>query len=390
MLKKSLFYVLGALMLILWAGQPVQSQSTPGIPLKKKTCGDLWPVKQGDKWGYIDQTGRLIIPFKFDGAYPFAEGLASVDIKEKTGYIDATGKFVIPPRFLAGFPFSGGLALVILRRFEQNRYEMNQMGYIDRSGQVVIRRPETLDSKSFMVIYRDGDLTCSEGMVRVERQNKVGFMDQTGRQVIPPRYDGAGPFSEGLAAVKLGDTYGYLDRSGKMVIPPQFSDAGPFSDGLAEVSFNEKQEGYIDRSGKLVIKAEGFGMSRGFSEGLAAARGKNERYGFIDKTGRFVIPPQFAHVGDFSEGLAAVEPVDGPWPGNLAYVNHQGHVVIKSMSTVPDRPSRVEFDLHYYRFCGGVAKVSLGKDDDRDAEGYINREGKFIWPPAAPSQQKSR
>ena len=28
MLKKSLVYVLGAMMVILWAGQPVQSQST--------------------------------------------------------------------------------------------------------------------------------------------------------------------------------------------------------------------------------------------------------------------------------------------------------------------------------------------------------------------------
>ena len=170
MLKKSLFYVLGALVLILWAGQPVQSQSAPGVPLKEKTCGDLWPVEQGEKWGYIDQTGRLVIPLTFDRASPFSEGLAAVDVKEKTGYIDATGKFVIPPRFLAGFPFSGGLALVILRRFEQNKYEMNQLGYIDRSGKVVIKRPEALDSKSLRVFYQDGDLTCSEGMVRVEHQ----------------------------------------------------------------------------------------------------------------------------------------------------------------------------------------------------------------------------
>ena len=68
----------------------------------------------------------------------------------------------------------------------------------------------------------------------------------------------------------------------------------------------------------------------------------------------------------------------------------KGQMVIKSMSTVPDRPDRAEFDLHYYRFCGGVARVSLGKDEDRDAEGYINQEGKFIWPQVTPSQKESR
>ena len=390
MLKRHLLYVLGALMFILWAGQPVQSQSTPEIPLKTKTCGDLWPVKQGNKWGYIDKTGRLIIPFKFDAAADFSEGLADVEIKEKTGYIDQTGKFVIPPRFLSGFPFSSGMALVIIRRFEKDKYHMNQLGYIDRSGKLVIQRQEALDSKSLHVTYKE--LFFSEGLVRVEQNDKVGFIDKAGQQVIPPRYDDADLFSEGLAAVTIAGKRGYIDRSGKVVIPPQFESAGPFSEGLAPAFTDSegKQGGYIDKSGQLVIKGEEFDEARNFSEGLAAVRGKNNKYGFIDKTGKFVIQPQFHHVGDFSEGLAAVEPVDADWPGNLAYINHNGQIVIKSMSTVPDRPSRVEFDLHYYRFCGGVARVSLGKDEDRDAEGYINQEGKFIWPQVTPSKKESR
>jgi hypothetical protein len=31
--------------------------------------------------------------------------------------------------------------------------------------------------------------------------------------------------------------------------------------------------------------------------------------------------------------------------------------------------------------------VSLGKKEDADAAGYINREGKVIWPPAAPAKK---
>jgi hypothetical protein len=392
MLQKSLLYVLGALMFILWAGQQVQAQTAADNATNGKTCPELWPVKQGEKWGFIDKTGRLIIPFKFDGAKAFSEGLAAVKVKEKVGYIDETGKFVIPPRFISGYPFSGGLALVILRSFGKDRkdiIEMNQLGYVDRSGKLVIQLKEALDSKSLRISYQDGDLTCSEGMVRVQQNDKVGFMDKAGRQVIPPRYDEAGPFSEGLAAVKLGGKYGYLDRFGKEVVPLQFSEAGPFSEGLAQVSYNGNQGGYIDKSGKLVITGVESAGARRFSGGLAAVKGKNDKYGFIDRTGNWVTQPQFDRVGEFSEGLAAVERFDKGWPGNLAYINPKGEIVIQSMSTDPNSPNRVDWDLHNYRFCGGVARVSAGNEADEDAQVYIDQEGKNISPVVIPPKKES-
>jgi hypothetical protein len=396
MLRKALLYLLGALMFILWAGQPGQSQSTPEIPLKKKTCGDLWPVYKDKKWGYIDNTGRLIIPYKFDGAAKFSEGLACVWIKEKSGYIDATGKFVISPPSLSGFPFSNGMALVVISEFEKDHLHMYKLGYINRSGKLVIQRKEAWDSKSLHIIYKE--LFFSEGLVSVEQNGKVGFIDKAGKQVIPPRYDNVQPFSEGLAAVRIKGKYGYIDRSGKMVIPPQFTDAEPFSEGLALISFDSNQSSYIDKSGKIVINGEKFVIARGFSEGLAAAMGKNEKYGFIDKTGKFVIQPHFHRVGDFSEGLAAVMPVladwpgdlEADWPGPLAYINQKGEIVIKSMSTFRDSPMKAEFDLHHYRFCGGVARVSLGNEEDSDLKGYINTEGKFIWSEVTPSKKELR
>ena len=61
-------------------------------------------------------------------------------------------------------------------------------------------------------------------------------------------------FHEGLAAIDdKASLYGYIDPSGKWVIPPQFDYAEKFSDGLARVEWRQKLEwGYIDKHGRVI------------------------------------------------------------------------------------------------------------------------------------------
>ncbi len=49
------------------------------------------------KWGFIDKTGKLVIPCQWKKALFFSEGLAGVqDDNEKWGFIDKTGKVALP------------------------------------------------------------------------------------------------------------------------------------------------------------------------------------------------------------------------------------------------------------------------------------------------------
>jgi hypothetical protein len=59
----------------------------------KKIKKDLMliPHRKGDKWGYIDKKGKMVIPAVYDGADIFSEGLARVEVNGKWGYIDTKG-----------------------------------------------------------------------------------------------------------------------------------------------------------------------------------------------------------------------------------------------------------------------------------------------------------
>ncbi|MDO4441411.1 MAG: WG repeat-containing protein [Moraxella sp.] len=89
----------------------------------------------------------------------------------------------------------------------------------------------------------------SEGLTKVWQNGKYGFIDKTGKAVIPVQYDFAWEFSEGLARVEQNDKYGFIDKTGKAVIPVQYDFAWEFSEGLAKVKLNGETF-YIDKTGK--------------------------------------------------------------------------------------------------------------------------------------------
>ena len=87
------------------------------------------PIQIEQKWGYINSTGQLVIPLRFDEACPFSEGLAKVSIGDKSGYINQSGKLVVPLQYDEALSFLQGYAPV---RLDQ------KWGYINQRGKLLI------------------------------------------------------------------------------------------------------------------------------------------------------------------------------------------------------------------------------------------------------------
>jgi hypothetical protein len=58
---------------------------------------------------------------------------------------------------------------------------------------------------------------------------KWGFIDKTGKVVIPTQFENAGSFSEQLAPVSIGGKWGFIDKTGKVAIPAQFETVSDFA-----------------------------------------------------------------------------------------------------------------------------------------------------------------
>jgi hypothetical protein len=68
----------------------------------------LVPYRQGEKWGYADGSRQIVIKPQYDDAAFFYEGFAAVKKSGKYGYINQSGKLVIPYKFLLAKPFQHG------------------------------------------------------------------------------------------------------------------------------------------------------------------------------------------------------------------------------------------------------------------------------------------
>ncbi|MCA1816762.1 MAG: WG repeat-containing protein [Acidobacteria bacterium] len=263
-----------------------------------KTNPHIGITTETGRWGFVNRAGRLAVPLKFTRADAFSEGLAAVQLGEslgeRSGFVDHAGRLVFEFPFDVSWGFHEGFALV---RSKQGTF------FLDRAGKK-LATPEIDDyqARSF-----------SEGLAAVQINGKWGYVDRTGKLVIPAQFKDALEFSEGLAAVRLpvddahavtcplqnpGDTstnpnlYGYVDRAGRLVIPPQFEYAKPFSEGLAAVS-NCSKPAFIDETGAVVLSVP-FDEANAFAGGLASVlryEMGGARIGYVDRAGKVVWEP---------------------------------------------------------------------------------------------------
>lgn len=202
-------------------------------------------------------------------------------------------------------------------------YEGNKMGIKSDDGHIVI--PAVYD---FVAHLSDGLFTITEG-------EYTAYFDSDGNVVLPfsNKYESYGHFTEGLARVMINEKWGFINRFGEEVIPPQFHYTEEFADGRAIVRNEKELHGAIDEQGKLVIDYQ-FPVLANFEKGYAKF-GDLETWGLIDKTGEIVVPQIYISIGKVYRNKVTVQVLEGDeykegeltigglvaWNNNLDHLN---------------------------------------------------------------------
>lgn len=305
----------------------------------------LFPIKIGDKYGYINYSGELIIDPIFKSAYQFAEGLAPVELENGYAYIDESSNIVFELNADFADTFSEGKAVVLRDRL---------LGYIDRNGGIIIS-PTYKNAESF-----------SEGFANVSFDgDKYFYINQQGENIFNKTFERCGLFNEGYAVVMdiitnndglktrvshiidiKGDTI--LDFSNFQIL------GNKVSNGLI-LGKKDNNWGFITIKGNMVIDL-GDNYPRDFSEGYSVVLDTTlNKYGLIDTKGKWVIKPKYEGLSDMVEGLIPFEK-DDMW----GFIDINENVIVNNSfwSVLP--------------FSNGMARVN--PRDGYDG-GYVNKDG---------------
>ncbi len=178
------------------------------IPGPYNYCGD-----------FMNGLARVLIGGRLVDGKPVGGGLF--------GYIDQKGKIVINPQFILAENFSDGLAYVE----KTDNLGQTQRGYINTKGdfQFEVDLGLAYDFFDDLAVFSIAKSLSNTKNVPTISQIKFGYVDQSGKVVIPARFQKAGNFQHQMACVlDENGKYGYIGRDGGYKIPPQFEQASDF------------------------------------------------------------------------------------------------------------------------------------------------------------------
>lgn len=239
----------------------------------------LIPIRQGEKWGYLNADGKLAIPAKYDHVTGFNSGHAIATLNKNFIVLNTKGE---------ESPVEEG-GILDVKGFSENlapyRSADKKFGFIDGNGKIVVK--SQFESVGNFVV----------GLAWAKSGDKVGYINKSGEWVIKPQFDVAKEFdaSTGLARIKTGDTWSYVNKDGEVINIKDTELWSDFSDGLAEGRKGGKV-GFYNAQGEWVIQPQ-FDGSRSFKNGYAAAK-KGDKWGMIDKQGNWVIEPSYDRIMD--------------------------------------------------------------------------------------------
>ncbi len=191
-----------------------------------------------------------------------------------------------------------------------------------------------INDKNIRIIDRTYEYIdqSSEGVLRIYRNYKWGFLDNQFNEVIRPEYSNAQNFSSNLAAIQIDAKWGYINSENDIILPAIFDWAGDFIDGVSVIKDQDKYF-FIEKSGEKISSPMQSCM-RVFSNAYIAIDEKGNHM-LLDSQGNHIIAlgdDIISVVGYYEDMISCEYTLDGVRKYKIIDVN--GNVLLDDKDSI--------------------------------------------------------
>lgn len=191
-------------------------------PWDIRTDHILEHLPSGATWA-IDMNGVIVsrsrLPDHAEEVYPISEGLLAIRKDNRYGFVDEEGRLRIANRYENIRPFSDSLAAAML---------LGRWGFINHHDNIAIQP-----------VYDEVGDFCN-GRTIVKRDGVYGVIDKQGKTVIPLRYDTIHALPGNRFKVVQKGMSGLADALGRIIIQPRYSRLHDLNNGYVIVERDGK------------------------------------------------------------------------------------------------------------------------------------------------------
>lgn len=206
----------------------------------------------------------------------------------------------------------------------------------------------------------------SNGLAKVYRSNRCGYINQLGKLVIPLKFEDCKDFSEGLAPVKFNGNWRFINKTGEFQFDQSFENVYGFyhnsapvqldyntwilinkrgekisneyrtisafdSYGMAIMEYEHSKYGLISSNGKVYLKKYKSHRLTPIGYGLYKfADGNFSHYGIVSHSGKIILPPNYSTITDFGIYKTAVVQKYTNRDGIITLINTEGKQLAQS------------------------------------------------------------
>ena len=353
------------------------------INIFAQNTANLLPIKQNQKWGFIDTLGQVQVAPTYDNLErinsEFGTSFFLIEEAGKIGILDGNAQRILPSKYRRIRPLSSNHFAVIVDSLEIVVNRKNEVIIGEKFDFISMLNPDFFafrKGKKWGLYHRNQGILfepkyhkiepipVGKGYFKIMNRHVTkeywGICDLTGKVLIEPKHDETDALGDNKLLYRKDKFWGMLDNEGNRKLQEEWLSYGKLSEYYTVwQQENQSFHLFLNKIDSFFVYEEKITQYEVLKTDISKLKIKTDfRTGLIDRVGNVIVPVSFQEIQVYEDSIYKVK--DGGW--GLYHIRD-------SMILAPEFSAIGGFQSD------GLARIYLG-----DYVGFMNRKFEVVIP----------